>query len=94
MCGVFRAVECRKPLLIAANTGFSAWIDGNGRIVQQAPRRQRDVIVADVRADGRRSFYVAHGDWLAGVCFAVCIGLAAFGLWDHRRRHHRVNCHR
>ena len=26
-CGVFRAVECRMPLLIAANTGFSAWID-------------------------------------------------------------------
>ena len=26
-CAVFRAVECRKPFLIAANTGFSAWID-------------------------------------------------------------------
>ena len=31
-CGVFRAVECRKPLLVAANTGFSAWIDGDGNI--------------------------------------------------------------
>ena len=38
-CGVFRAVECRKPLLIAANTGFSAWIDGDGRILEQGPRR-------------------------------------------------------
>ena len=38
-CGVFRAVECRKPLLIAANTGFSAWIDGDGRIREQGPRR-------------------------------------------------------
>ena len=36
-CGVFRAVECRKPLLIAANTGISAWIDGNGRVIEQAP---------------------------------------------------------
>ena len=36
-CGVFRAVECRKPLLIAANTGFSAWIDGDGRIRRKAP---------------------------------------------------------
>ena len=31
MCGVFRAVECRKPLVIAANTGFSAVIDADGR---------------------------------------------------------------
>ncbi len=84
-CGAMRAVECRKPLLIAANTGLSAWIDGNGRVVRQSPRRQTDVIIADVQADGRHSFYVAHGDWLAGTCFAVCIGLTAFGLWDRRR---------
>jgi len=85
-CGVFRAVECRKPLLIAANTGLSAWIDGNGRVVRQSPRRQDDIIIADVQADGRHSFYVAHGDWLAGTCFFICLGLTTFGLWDNRRR--------
>ena len=31
-CGVFRAVECRRPLVIAANTGISASIDACGRI--------------------------------------------------------------
>ncbi len=50
-CGVFRAVECRKPFLIAANTGFSAWIDGDGRIRRQGPRRAKDVIVAEPRLD-------------------------------------------
>ena len=43
ICGVFRAVECRKPFLIAANTGFSAWIDSNGRIVEQGPRHDRRI---------------------------------------------------
>jgi apolipoprotein N-acyltransferase len=85
-CGILRAVECRKPLLIAANTGISAWIDGNGRVVQQAPRRQDAVILADVQADGRHSFYVAHGDCFAGACLLACVGLVAFGLWDRRRR--------
>jgi apolipoprotein N-acyltransferase len=85
-CGVLRAVECRKPLLIAANTGISAWIDANGRVVQQAPRRQDAVIIADVQADGRRSFYLAHGDWLAGACLLACLGLTAIGLRDYRRR--------
>ena len=47
-CAVFRAVECRMPLLIAANTGFSAWIDGDGRIRAQGPRRVADVVIAEV----------------------------------------------
>ncbi|NQU25193.1 MAG: apolipoprotein N-acyltransferase [Candidatus Nealsonbacteria bacterium] len=42
VCGVFRAVECRKPLLVAANTGISAHIDADGRIVARGPRRSHD----------------------------------------------------
>ena len=47
-CGVFRAVETRMPLVIAANGGISAWIDRDGRIRAQSPRQQPDVILADV----------------------------------------------
>jgi apolipoprotein N-acyltransferase len=83
-CGVFRAVECRKPLVIAANTGFSAWIDGDGRIVEQGPRRATGLIIADVRLDHRRSWYLEHGDWFAGACLAVCIALAVIGLYAVR----------
>jgi len=75
-CGVFRAIECRKPLLIAANTGFSAWIDADGRIVKCGPRRATGIIVADVGPQRRGSFYLDHGDWPAGVCLAACIALA------------------
>ncbi len=48
ICGVFRAVEHRKPFLVAANTGFSAMIDPAGRILLQGPRRAPEVLVADV----------------------------------------------
>jgi apolipoprotein N-acyltransferase len=70
--GLFRAVELRKPLLIAANTGFSAWIDADGRIVERGPRRATGFIVADVELDNRRSPYLVYGDLPAG-------------LWDWRR---------
>jgi len=80
-CGVFRAVECRKPFLIAANTGFSAWIDGDGRIVERGPRRAKGVIVADVRLDRRRSWYLTHGDWFAGACLALCVLFGAIGFF-------------
>jgi apolipoprotein N-acyltransferase len=83
-CGVFRAVECRKPLLIAANTGFSAWIDSDGRILQQGPRRRTHTILAAVAAENRRSWYLAYGDWLAGVCLAACLMLAVIGLARRR----------
>lgn len=89
-CGVFRAIECRKPLLIAANTGLSAWIDGNGRVVQTVPRQQDAVIIADVQTDGRPSFYLAHGDWLPGGCLLACAGVAIFGVWDRRRGKRRA----
>lgn len=85
ICGVFRAVECRKPLLIAANTGFSAWIDGDGRLRTQGPRRDTAVLVANAQIDSRHSWYLKYGDWAAGTCLAACGVLALCG-WRNRRR--------
>ena len=80
VCGVFRAVECRKPFLIAANTGFSAWIDGDGRIVERGPRRATGTILARPSPDRRRSWYLEHGDWPAGFCLCCCMLLAVAGI--------------
>jgi apolipoprotein N-acyltransferase len=85
-CGVFRAVECRKPFLIAANTGFSAWIDGDGRIQDQGPRRATGVILAQPTLDRRTSWYLVHGDWFAGICLTMCGLCGLVGLRDRFRR--------
>ena len=79
-CGVFRTVENRRPMVIAANTGISAWIDGNGRIVERGPKHDTATILADVRLDGRESWYSRHGDWFAGVCLVATIALAVAGI--------------
>ena len=84
-CGVFRAIEARRPLVIAANGGISAWIDDLGRIRAQSPRQQPDVIIADVEPSTMRSWYIEHGDWFAGGCLAGCVGLAIIG-WRGRQR--------
>ncbi len=86
ICGVFRAVECRKPLVIAANTGFSAWIDGDGRRRAQGPRRAPAVLFAELAPDSRRSLYLRWGDWPAGVCLGVCLVMAAVGVCQRMRR--------
>jgi len=84
--GVFRAVECRKPFLAAANTGFSAYIDGNGRIQLRGKRRQCDILIADVKDDPRESPYLKRGDWASGFCLLVGIAFATVGVIDSVRR--------
>jgi apolipoprotein N-acyltransferase len=83
-CSVFRAIENRKPVVIAANTGFSAFIDGNGRILQQGPRRAPAVLIAEVHADGRSSRYHTIGDLPAWLCLAACGGLAVLLFWRRK----------
>jgi apolipoprotein N-acyltransferase len=84
-CGVFRAVENRKPLLVAANTGISTWVDGNGVIRARGPKRRPEVLVASVTADGRHSPYHTLGDWPAWACAAACAGLIAASLYRPRQ---------
>jgi apolipoprotein N-acyltransferase len=85
-CGVFRAVESRKPLVIAANGGLSAWIDHFGKVREQSPRQQPYIILADVERSNMRSWYMRFGDWFAGLCLTACVTLAIIG-WFNRRTH-------
>jgi apolipoprotein N-acyltransferase len=86
-CGVFRAVETRRPLVIAANGGISAWIDDRGLIRAESPIQKPDVIIADVEVNRGvgESFYMRTGDWFAGVCLACSVLLAMIG-WQTRRK--------
>lgn len=84
-CGIFRAIENRRPMIIAANTGISANIEGSGRMLDRGPRRQPQVLVVSVQPDGRHPLYHRLGDWPAIACTAVCGLLAAWGLVLRRR---------
>ena len=82
---IFRAVELRVPLARAANTGVSAIVDGNGRVLQSLPTLQQGVVSGVVPLDDRVSCYSAWGDWLGLSCLAVTIGLVPLGLLPSRR---------
>lgn len=85
-CGVFRAVEMRRPMLIAANTGFSAWIDAWGRIRAQGPRRAEGLVSADVGQNTLAdSPYLRMGDCFPAGCLIASL-LACGGLMIARIR--------
>ncbi|MBM4020849.1 MAG: apolipoprotein N-acyltransferase [Planctomycetes bacterium] len=74
--GIFRAVEVRTPLVIAANTGFSASIDGSGRLLARGPRRAKAVLRVAVHPDGRGSPWLSLGTLPAWLTLAVVAMLA------------------
>jgi apolipoprotein N-acyltransferase len=84
--GIFRAVEVRTPLVIAANTGFSAWIDGSGRLLARGPRRDTGTIRARVEPDGRRSPWLAWGSVPTGLCVAVVAAAALEAAGERKAR--------
>lgn len=88
-CGVFRAVEMRTPLVIAANGGLSAHIDASGNILQRTSRQQTAMLLVDLhlpeRSDIYPSVYAAHGDWFAILCVVCCTVFAIAGWRDKRR---------
>ncbi len=76
---IFRAVENRVPLARAVNTGLSAIVDGNGRILQSLPKLHEGVLKARIPLDDRTSLYSSCGDWVGLCCLAVTIGLIPLG---------------
>jgi apolipoprotein N-acyltransferase len=78
---IFRAVEVRTPLVIAANTGFSGWIDGSGRLLARGPRRATATLRARVEPDGRQSPWLVWGSLPAWGCVAIAGGIMVRARW-------------
>ncbi len=81
---VLRAVENGRPLLRAANTGISAYIDRFGNIQAQTDLFTREILTTSVPLSVRQesTFYVRWGDWFAWLCailfFTVWVSAVVF----------------
>lgn len=77
-CSTLAAVENRRPLVIAANTGISAWIDGSGQVLARGPRMSPDQLLAEPYRDSRWGLFQVIGDWPARI-IALFIWLIYIG---------------
>jgi apolipoprotein N-acyltransferase len=82
---VFRAVENRRALIRAANTGISGFIDPSGRILAATPLFVEAVVTRDVPLLAQRSVYSRSGDVFALACLAAAVLAMAVTEFQRRR---------
>ncbi len=85
----FRAVETRRPLVRATNTGVSAWIDSGGRITvpEHGGLWQKGLVRMDLRVPpARRTLYMTIGDLFAWICAGLAVLGAIVGIVRTLRR--------
>jgi apolipoprotein N-acyltransferase len=68
-----RAIENRRWLLRATNTGITSVIDPFGRVVATAPRNQLVALNAPYALINDTTFYTRYGDWFAYACAIITI---------------------
>ena len=85
---VFRAIENRKPVIRAANTGISGFIDSKGRIISKTELFQKDSLTRTVKTTETKSFYTKYGDLFLYLCFILSIVILAnfFGMTRKKLR--------
>ncbi|MCC7344285.1 MAG: apolipoprotein N-acyltransferase [Deltaproteobacteria bacterium] len=74
----FRAVETRRALIRATNTGLTSQIDRQGRVLWQGGLFTREDFVASLPFYEDLSPYVRAGDWLPRGSLALLLGLGVY----------------
>lgn len=90
---VFRAVENRLPVLRAASSGQTVFIDQNGKIQNMLAPFVKDVLIVDVPVltDGRQTVYSYLGDFFALTCSVFLTGLLCFIIINKFIKDRRLN---
>jgi len=80
-----RAVESRRPVVVATNDGPTAIVDGNGEVRARLAEGAKGSLFAEVPLDGRPSPYAAAGELFALLCGVFGLVAVAAG-WRAGRR--------
>jgi apolipoprotein N-acyltransferase len=82
---VFRAVENRRSLVRAANTGISGFVEPTGMIKSESPIFVQAAWQETVPLMTEQTVFTRFGHWFGHVCMALIPFLLLWG-WTERRR--------
>lgn len=86
---IFRAVETRKNLIVAANTGVSGIINSNGRCIVKTKTNENISFMGDVYTNNYKSVYVIIGDVFAYICMVFSILCLLFCMFKRYQLKYR-----
>ena len=87
---VFRAVENQRPMIRAANTGFSAFIGPQGAVLSESNLFSEEVLKAALTLSGSSlTFYSRFGDLFAIALLVISLAKIFSCLWAEWKRRHR-----
>jgi apolipoprotein N-acyltransferase len=88
---IFRCVENRRPMIRAANTGVTCFVNEFGRVTQilqddTGSTFNEGVLTGEISVpqDGAVTFYARHGEWFAKIC--ACLTAIAIVFIFVRRK--------
>jgi apolipoprotein N-acyltransferase len=84
---VFRAVENKRSLIRAANTGFSALISARGKVIERSELFEEQVLTQEIEPGfDPLTFYTRYGDLFAFALLAISLIMIFHILWYNRAK--------
>jgi apolipoprotein N-acyltransferase len=72
---VFRAIETRKPVMRAANTGISGFIDSTGAVMARSELFEKAIITRDISTNPTITFFSLFGGIFAHICNIINLAI-------------------
>lgn len=86
-----RAVEHRRAIARAANTGKSGFISARGDVGQTLGWEERGVLTADVPLSSQTTFYTRYGDYVARIAeYVLLLSLLYYVAYRIKRKNYLV----
>lgn len=80
-----RAIENRKPVVRAANTGLSGGIDAYGNVLYKNSYWEQDSKKLNIQPNLNKTFYAMHGDYIGKYSFVFLGLLLLYGIYKKTR---------
>jgi apolipoprotein N-acyltransferase len=81
--GILRAIETRRPIVRAANTGITTWYDPIGRMQMSTRLFTRGFVTAEIAPSTEMTFYVRHPSLVPMGVLLLLLGITLRG-WRRR----------